>query len=160
PAARPPRPRPSPATSSHPPVARERTSTGCTTPCERTDSASPLPASASNRLRGWRGFGWTASTGSSASSAAFSAPPSSTPSPRPSPLRSGALDKLHRHLPVGIRAARAAVVRDRRQTVARRLRKPHRPRHGRLEHELTEVTSYLVLDIAREARSAVDHRQQ
>ena len=38
---------------------------------------------------------------------------------------SGALDKLHRHLPVGLGAGRAAVVVDRRQAVARRLGQAH-----------------------------------
>ena len=56
------------------------------TPWRRTDSASPEPASPSKRLRGWRGFGWIASTGSSSSSVgAGSSPPTSTSRPRPRP---------------------------------------------------------------------------
>src|SRR5207248_8215678 len=105
----------------------------------------------SNRRRGWRRFGWIASTGSWARSTS-AAPPSSTSKPRPRPRRetgSGALDKLHRHLPVGLGARGRAVVRDRRQPVARRLGQPHGARHSGLEHELSEVLSYLLLDLSR-----------
>src|SRR6476646_6681543 len=107
-------------------------------PWARTESARPAPASESKRRRGWRGFGWMASTGSSASSDAF-APPRRTSRPLPRPLRSGTLDKLHRHLPVGVRAARTAVVRNCGQAVARRLREADRARDGLCEHQLAEV---------------------
>src|SRR5438309_2154972 len=78
--------------------------------------------------------------------------------PFPSPFRLGTLDKLHRHLPVRVGAARAAVVRDRRQTVARSFCEPHRARHRGLEHELAEVASHLALHLGRKTRTAVHHR--
>src|SRR5439155_9751615 len=137
----------------------ERTRTGWTTPCARTDSASPFCASESNRLRGWRGFGWIESTGSSDSSPA-AAPPSRTSRPFPRPLRLGTLDKLHRHLPVRIGATRAAVVRDRGQTVTRRFRETHGARHRGLEHEVAEVAADFVLHLGRETRPPVDHRHE
>ena len=78
------------------------------------------------------GSAWTASTGRWSSSAS-PAPPISTSRPRPRPRRgvSLTLDKFHRHLPVGLRAGRAAVVGDCGQPVARRLGEAHRARHGR-----------------------------
>src|SRR3954451_716632 len=89
-------------------------------PWRLTDSARPEPASPSKRLRGWFGFGGIASTWISSSSfAAASPPPTRTSSPRPRPRRLGTLDKLHRHLPVGVGAGGPAVVRDRREAVAR-----------------------------------------
>src|SRR3712207_7362559 len=71
-------------------------------------------------------------------------PPRSTLFPYTTLFRSprpllGALDKLHRHLPVRVGPARARVVGDRREAVARRLREPHRARHDRAEDELAEV---------------------
>ena len=62
------------------------------------------------------------------------APPIRTSKPRPRPRRglaSAAFDKLHRHLPVGLGAARAPVVVGDRQAVARRLGDAHRARHDR-----------------------------
>src|SRR5947209_5226837 len=106
------------------------------TPCRRTDSASPEAASASKRRRGWRGFGWIASTGISSSSEGTGWPPIRTSRPRPKPRRcgedSGALDKLHRHLPVGVGSGRATVVGNRGKAVARRRReRVHRQRAER-----------------------------
>src|SRR5919197_3966134 len=57
PASRAARQRRSPAISSKPPAERGRTTTGCTKPWARIESASALVASLSKRLRGWRGFG-------------------------------------------------------------------------------------------------------
>ena len=83
-------------------------------------------------------------------------PPIRTSKPRPSPRRprrpSAAFDKLHRHLPVGIGAARAPVVVGDRQAVARRLRDAHRARHDRLEDEVPEVAAHLALDVGGEPR--------
>src|SRR4029077_19536194 len=153
------RQRRSPAISSYPPAVRGRTSTGWTTPAARIESASPAPASESKRRRGCRGCGWIASTGTWASSLSV-APPSRTSRPRPRPRLSRALDKLHRHLPVGVRTARTAVVRDCRETVARRFGKTHGARHGRREDELAEVLAHLGLDVCGQPRAAVDHRQE
>ncbi len=115
PASRAARQRRSPAISSYPPLRRGRRTTGWITPCERIESARPAVASWSKRFRGWRGFAWICSSGTCASWGA-SAPPIRTAKPRPRPRRgplkapSVAFDKLHRHLPVGLGAARAAVV--------------------------------------------------
>src|SRR5579884_1739985 len=150
------------------------------TPCRRTDSASPEAASASKRLRGWRGFGWIASTGISSSSVGTGWPPISTSRPRPRPRRpevsfrapaalpsallafedSGALDKLHRHLPVGVGSGGATVVGNRGQSMARGLGQAHRAGDGRAEDERPEVAPHLLLDLLREARAAIDHREQ
>src|SRR3954453_6149715 len=104
-------------------------------PWLRIDSASPLTASPSNSLRGCLGFGWIWSTGRWASSGA--ALPTSTSKPRPRTPRCGlpALDKLHRHLPVRLGAAGAAVVVGHGEPVARRLRDAHRARHDGVEDE-------------------------
>src|SRR5581483_6837059 len=166
----------SPAISSQPPVRRGRTTTGWITPWTRTESARPSAASESWRRRGWRGFGWMASTGSWASSDS-GAPPISTSSPRPRPRRpgddtggsagsapepdcSGTLDKLHRHLPVGLGARGAAVVGNSGQPVARRLGKPHRPGDGGREDQLAEMAAQLCVDVGGPPGAAVDHRQQ
>src|SRR6476646_9777998 len=107
-------------------------------PCERIDSARPDTASPSNSLRGWFGLRWICSTGTCASSG--SALPIRTSKPRPRPRRwLPALDKLHRHLPVGLGAARAPVVVRYGQTVARRLGDTHRARDDGGEDELAEV---------------------
>ena len=80
----------------------------------------------------------------------------STSSPRPRPLRGlGALDKLHRRLPVGVGTRRRAVVRDHRQAVARRFRDPNRPRDPRPEEQRPEVPLQLRADIGGEIRPAV-----
>src|SRR6476661_8531265 len=118
------------------------------TPWRLTDSASPEPASPSKRFRGWRGFGWIASTGSSSSSVvAGSCPPTRTSRPRPRPLRLGALDKLHRHLPVCVGSGGATVVGNRGQSVARRFGEPHGARHRRAEDERPEVLAHFRLDV-------------
>src|SRR5205807_3985034 len=139
-------------------------SSGWMTPCRRTDSASPEAASGSKRRRGCRGFGWIASTGISSSSDGTGWPPIRTSRPRPKPRRcgedSGALDKLHRHLPVGVGSCGATVVGDRGQAVARSLRKPHRAGNGGAEDERPEMPPHLFLDLLREARPAVDHREE
>src|SRR5947207_1985871 len=104
-------------------------------PCTRIDSASPETASWSNSLRGWRGLAWICSTGTCASSG--SPLPIRTSKPRPRPrLALPALDKLHRHLPVGLGAARAPVEVGHGEAVARRLGDAYGPRHDRLEHEV------------------------
>src|SRR5207244_888912 len=164
PASRAARQRRSPATISKPPTPRGRTSSGWMTPCRRTDSASPEAASGSKRRRGWRGFGWIASTGISSSSLGTGWPPIKTSRPRPRPRRcgedSGALDKLHRHLPVGVGSGGATVVGDRGQSVARSLGETHRARDRRAEDELAEVAPYFLLDLLREPRPPVDHREK
>src|SRR4051794_28508438 len=117
---------------------RGRTTTGWMRPCERIDSARPDTVSLSNSFRGWFGLRWICSTGTCASSG--SALPIRTLKPRPRPRRElPTLDKLHRHLPVGLGAARAPVVMGHGQTVARRLGDTHRARHDRGEDELAEV---------------------
>src|SRR5579864_2644874 len=151
---------------------RGLTSSGWITPCLRTDSASPEAASGSNRRRGWRGFGWIASTGISSSSLGMGEPPIRTSRPRPRPRRpgfsgwalpappaalpafedSGALDKLHRHLPVGVGSGGATVVGNRGQPVARSLGEAHRTGHGGAEDELAEVPAHLLLDLLGEPR--------
>src|SRR6266571_6894111 len=73
---------------------------------------------------------------------------------------SGALDKLHRHLPVGVGSGGATVVGNRGQAVALGLCEADRARHGGAEDERTEVAPHLLLDLLREARPAVDHRQE
>src|ERR1700751_4683772 len=164
PASRAARQRRSPATISYPPTPRGRTSSGWITPWRRTDSASPEAASGSKRRRGWRGFGWIASTGISSSSDGTGWPPIRTSRPRPRPRRwgedSGALDKLHRHLPVGVGSGGATVVGNRGQPVARTLGETYRARDGGAEDEVTEVPPYLVLDLMGEPRPPVDHREQ
>src|SRR5262245_10253511 len=128
-------------------------------PWARIDSASPAVASWANRLRGWRGLGWMSSTGTCGSSAP-PAPPLRTSRPRPSPRRSlWTLDKLHRPLPVGLRACRARVVGDHGLAVARRLGDAHRARHVRPEEQRPEVLLELGRYIGREPRATVDHRQ-
>src|SRR6266566_6799635 len=134
------------------------------TPCRRTDSASPEAASGSKRRRGWRGFGWIASTGISSNSDGTGWPPIRTSRPRPRPRRcgedSGALDKLHRHLPVGVGSGGATVVGNRGQAVARSLGEAHRTRNGGAKHERAEVAPHLVLDLLRKTRSPVHHREE
>src|SRR5215831_16814796 len=128
------------------------------TPCRRTDSASPEAASGSKRRRGWRGFGWIASTGISSSSEGTGWPPISTSRPRPRPRRwgedSGALDKLHRHLPVRVCSGGATVVGNRGQSMARGLGETHRARDGGAEDEVAEVPADFLLDLLGEARTA------
>src|SRR5581483_867476 len=144
------RQRRSPAISSYPPSSRGRRTTGWMRPCARTDSASPPTPSLSNRLRGWRGFGWIWSTGTCASSGP---PPIRTSKPRPRPRRAARpptlapLDKLHRHLPVGLGAARAPVVVGHGQPVAGRLGGADRARDDRVEDEASEVLADLCLDL-------------
>ena len=95
-------------------------------PWARIDSASPLPCSLSNRFRGCLGFGWIWSSWICASSERPE-PPIRTSKPRPRPRRvvlSAPVDKLHRHLPVGLGALRAPVVVRHREAVARRLQQP------------------------------------
>src|SRR5690348_11836289 len=120
------------------------------TPCRRTDSASPDAASGSKRRRGCRGFGWIASTGISSNSLGIGSPPIRTSRPRPRPRRwgedSGALDKLHRHLPVGVGSGGATVVGDRGQSVAGGLGGAHGAGGGGAEEELAEVRSRFLLD--------------
>ena len=65
------------------PRAAGRTTTGWIRPCALIDSARPLPASPSKRLRGCFGFGWISSTARCASSGV--APPIRTSKPRPRP---------------------------------------------------------------------------
>src|SRR5262245_7722823 len=104
-----------------------------------------------------------ASTGISSSSEGAGWPPIRTSRPRPRPRRgtdSGALDKLHRHLPIGVGSGGATVVGNRGQTVTRRLGKAHRPRHGRTEYERAEMAAYFRLDLGGEARAAVEHREE
>src|SRR6185312_13807727 len=119
------------------------------TPCRRTDSASPDAASGSKRRRGCFGFGWIASTGISSSSVGTGCPPISTSRPRPRPRRcgedSGALDKLHRHLPVGVGSGGATVVGNRGQSVARGLGEAHRTRDGSAKDEVAEVPPHFLL---------------
>ena len=126
------------------PAARGRTTTGWSTPWCRSDAASPAVASGSNRRRGWRGFGVDRLDRQVEQLRL------SRPRRRRGPrgrgrgrggASSGALDKLHRHLPVGLRAGRAAVVGDRGEPVARRLGEAHRAGHGRGEDEVAEVAS-------------------
>ena len=62
---------------------------------------------------------------------------------------SGALDKLHRHLPVGVGSGGATVVGNRGQAVARRLGEAHRPRHGRAEDERSEMAAHFLPRPAR-----------
>src|SRR5215210_2369259 len=155
------RQRRSPAISSYPPAGRDLTTTGWSRPCASIERARPEPASGSNRRRGWRGFGWIASTGSCTSSGPSPMPPTRTSNPRPRPRRfSGTLDKLHRHLPVGLGSSRVPVVDDRRQAEARCLGQTHRSRNDRVEHELSEVPPHLCGNFRRQPGSAVHHRQQ
>src|SRR5579884_3783294 len=130
------------------------------TPCRRTDSANPEAASGSKRRRGWRGLGWIASTGISSSSFGTGWPPISTSRPRPRPRRwgedSGALDKLHRHLPVGVGSGGATVVGNRRQPVAGSLGEADRAGDGGAEDEVAEVPPYLFLHLMGEPGPAVD----
>src|SRR5581483_5698771 len=157
------RQRRSPAISSYPPSSRGRTTTGWINPCARTDSARPPTPSLSNRLRGWRGFGWIWSTGTCASSGP---PPISTSKPRPRPRRAARpptlapLDKLHRHLPVGLGPARPSVVVGHGQPVARRLGDTNRARDDRVEDEGAEVLPHLGFDLRRETCARVGHREQ
>ena len=102
-------------------------------PARGSTRRGPLTASWSNRLRGCRGFGVDLLDRRRARARAR-APPISTSKPRPRPRRAAsrsAFDKLHRHLPVGLGAARAPVVVGHRQAVARRLGDAHRARHDR-----------------------------
>src|SRR4051812_45209303 len=149
PASRAARQRRSPAISSYPPSSRGRRTTGWISPCALIDSASPLPASPSKRLRGCFGFGWIWSTAIRASSG--SAPPINTSKPRPRPRREdaelGPVDKFHRHLPVGLGAARAPVVVGHGQAVARRLGDAYRARHDGAEDEVAEVLADLRFDV-------------
>src|SRR6266404_9192364 len=87
------------------------------------------------------------------------APPIRTSKPLPKPLL-GTLDKLHRHLPVGLGTTGAPVVMGQGEAVARRLRDAHGARDDGVEHERAEVLAYLRLDVGREPRAAVDHRQE
>src|SRR4029077_6828006 len=124
----------------------------------------PGAASGSKRRRGWRGFGWIASTGISSNSDGTGGPPIRTSRPRPNPRRcgedSGALDKLHRHLPVGVGSGGATVVGNRGQSVARSLGAPPRTGNRRAEDERPEVPPHPLLDLLREARASVDHREE
>ena len=99
-----PRQRRSPAISSYPPAERGRKTTGWMIPCTRIDSASPAVASWSKLRRGCRGFGWISSTGTWASSAVGPADQHLEPAAKTAAVGSGTLDKLHRHLPVSLRA--------------------------------------------------------
>src|SRR5882757_4936931 len=131
--------------------------TGWISPCALIDSARPLPASPSNRLRGCFALAWMSSTARCASSGV--APPIRTSKPLPKPLL-GTLDKLHRHLPVSLGAAGAPVVVGQRQTVTRRFCDTHGARDNGVEDERTEVLAHLGLDVGRKASTAVDHRQE
>src|SRR5262249_54765174 len=131
-------------------------------PCFFTESARPDAASASKRRRGCFGFGWIASTGISSRSEGGGWPPIRTSRPRPGPRRgrdSGALDKLHRHLPVGVGSGGATVVGNCGQAMARRLGEAHGPRHGGAEDERAEVAAHFLLDLRGEAGTAVEHRE-
>ena len=74
------------------------------------------------------------------------------PAARGPSARSGTVDKLHRHLPVGLRAGRARVVGDHRLAVARRLCDPDRARHARAEEQRAEVALELRGDVGGQLR--------
>src|SRR6187200_3155212 len=118
-------------------------------PCARIDSASAAVDSWSKRLRGCFGLGWICSRGTCASSEE-PAPPIRTSSPRPRPRRSGTVDKLHRHLPVGLRAGGARVVGDYRLAVTRLFCDSNRARHTRSKQQVPEVFLELSGDVRGE----------
>src|SRR5262249_61003148 len=124
-------------------------------------SESPEAASGWKRGRGWRGFGWIASTGISSSSLGTGWPPIRTSRPRPRPRRcgedSGALDKLHRHLPVGVGSGGATVVGNRGQSVARRLGEADGAGGGGAEDEVAEVPTDFLLGLLGDARPTLGH---
>src|SRR6266480_2384515 len=100
------------------------------------------------------------STGRWASSGSL-APPIRTSRPRPRPRRgwSGAVDKLHRHLPVRVGAGRASVVSGYREAVTGGFGDPYRARNARLEDEFAEMPAHFGVHVGSEPRSPVAHRQ-
>src|SRR4051794_40419572 len=139
---------------------------GCTTPRSASEAASPCSASSSKRLRGWAGFGLTSSTGSSRSSGGGAAAPSAgldtlriAARPRPIP-RSATAGDLLGEFEVGVRPGAVRVVVDDRAPEARRLADAHVAWDHGVEDERGEVLAHLALDVARQARAPIVHRQE
>src|SRR5439155_24499433 len=154
------------ATGSYVPPAIGRTRSGWPTPRSASEPARPCSASSSKRLRGCAGFGLIRSTGSSRSSGAGSAPASAgldtlriAARPRPIP-RSATAGDLLGEFEVGVGPGAVRVVVDDGAPEARRLADAHVARDHGVEDELREVLAHLALDIAREPRAPVVHREQ
>src|SRR3954451_9960608 len=117
------------------------------------------------RARGWRGLGVISETGISRKVPCTRSwgSPRSRASPCPSPRRGGALstlDHLEREAVVRICATGVRVVLRDRQPVARRLGQPDGARYDGGEDLRPEMRADLALAVARESRSAIEHRQQ
>src|SRR5437868_12570495 len=129
------------------------------TPDDRIDAANSLKASESKTFLGWLGL---TSIWSIAMSLIVSSLPGAddnrAPSPRPSP-RLFMLYHLSHEVQISDGAAGSQVMEHHRFAVARRLAEPDVARDHRLKDLAREIAMDLVADLQREARPAVEHRE-
>src|SRR5436305_2511460 len=123
------------------------------------DSASASRDSPSNALRGWSGFGRMSSTAIWRNADSPPVRPLGRIAARPRPMpRSATRRHLARELEVGLRARARGVVQRHGDAEAGRLADTDVPRDDGVEYELREMLPQLTLDVGREARAVVVHR--
>src|SRR5215813_5818895 len=138
-----------------------RTMIGWVTPEDLIDAANSSRAVKSKTFRGWCGFTsiWSIGTSTSASASAGS-DAKSAPRPRPSPRLVIMVQDLPSQFEVRDGAAGLEVMQHDRPSVAWRFRETDVARNDCVEYLPWEVSVDLFADLEREARTAIEHREQ